>query len=75
MKKKAPSRSKSAKKSLIHIFEESKGRLSGFMVQVLDLLHKLNEKVDNSITRLFLLEKKVRELKKEVHLLRLSKGK
>ena len=45
------------------------------MVQVLDLLHKLNEKVDNSITRLFLLEKKVRELKKEVHLLRLSKGK
>ena len=33
------------------------------------------KKVDNSASRLLVLEKKVRELKKEVHLLRLSKGK
>ena len=36
------------------------------MAQVLDLLRKLNEKVDNMSTRLLLLERKMRELTKEV---------
>lgn len=73
-KEKAPSESKSAKKSSVHKFEGSEGELSGFMVQVLELSQKLNKKVDNAAIRLLLLEKKVRELKKEVHLLKLGKG-
>ena len=74
-KEKTPSESRNAKKSLIHEFEGSEAKMSGFMVQVLELLQKLNEKVDNAATRLLLLEKKVRELKKEVKLLRMGKGK
>ena len=72
-KEKTPSESRNAKKSLIHEFEGSEAKMSGFMVQVLELLQKLNEKVDNAATRLLLLEKKVRELKKEVKLLRMEK--
>ena len=46
--------------------------MSGFIAQVLELLQKLNEKINNEITRLLLLEKKVRELKKEMHLMRMG---
>ncbi|PSS08290.1 DNA double-strand break repair Rad50 ATPase [Actinidia chinensis var. chinensis] len=45
------------------------------MTQVLELLHKLNEKVDNASTRLMILEKKVRKLQKDVKSLRMDKGK
>ena len=43
---------------MIHEFEGSEVEMSGFMVQVLELLQKLNEKADNAATRLLLLEKK-----------------
>ena len=68
MKEKAPSgnSSKSAKKTLFHELEGIEAEISGFMAQVLDLLRKLNEKVDNMSTRLLLLERKMRELTKEV---------
>ena len=48
---------------MVHEFEGSEGELSGFMVQVLELLQKLNKKVDNASTRLMFLEKKVRLLR------------
>ena len=43
------------------------------MVQVMELLQKLNEKANNVITRLLLLERKVRKLKKDGQLLRMGK--
>ena len=46
--------------------------MSAFMAQVLELLQNLNKKVDNNTTRLLLLEKKIRELKKEIHLMRME---
>ncbi|GFZ18451.1 hypothetical protein Acr_27g0001900 [Actinidia rufa] len=48
-------------------------KMSGFMVQVMELLLKLNEKADNVATRLLFLERKVRELKKKVQLLSMGK--
>ena len=51
--------SRSAKKSLTREFEGSAAEMSGFMVQVLELLQKMNEKADNATTKLLLLEKKV----------------
>ena len=70
--KKPPSRSGNARKTLVHVLEGIETNLSGFMAQVLELLQKLNEKVDNNTTRLFFLEKMVRELKKEMHLMRMG---
>ncbi|GFY91588.1 hypothetical protein Acr_07g0017840 [Actinidia rufa] len=66
-KEKTPSGSRSAKKSLNHEFEGSEMEMGGFMVQVMELLQKLNEKADNAATRLLLLKRNVRELKKEIH--------
>ncbi|XP_057482027.1 uncharacterized protein LOC130768954 [Actinidia eriantha] len=40
---------------------------------IMELLQKLNEKADNTTTRLLFLERKVRKLKKEVQLLRMGK--
>ena len=65
-KEKAPSGSRSTKKSLTHKFGGSKMEMGDFMVQVIELLQKLNEKADNAATRLLVLEKKAIELKKEV---------
>ena len=72
-KEKGPSGSRSIKKTLTHEFEGTEMDMNGFMVQMLELFQKLNEKADNTTTRLLLLEKKVRELNKEVHLLRMGK--
>ena len=58
-REKTPSGSESARKTLVHELEGIETNLSEFMVQVLELLQKLNEKVDNNITRLLLLEKNV----------------
>ncbi|XP_057481984.1 uncharacterized protein LOC130768894 [Actinidia eriantha] len=46
-----------------------------FMAQVMELLEKLNKKADIAATRLLFLKQKVRELKKEIKLLKLGKGK
>ena len=59
---------------MVHEFEGTKTDLSVFMTQVLELLHNLIEKVDNASTRLIFLEKKVRELQKDVKSLRMEKG-
>ena len=69
-KEKAPSgsdsRPQSAKKTLFPELEGTEIEISGFMVQVLNLLRKLNDKVDNVATRLLFVERKLRKLKKEV---------
>ena len=63
----------SVKKTLIQEFEGNESEMGGFMTQVIELLEKLNQKMDNAATRILFLGKNVRELKKEVKLLRLGK--
>ena len=70
-KEKAPSGSGSAKKSLFH--ERTEIDLNIFMAQMLDSMQKLHTKVDNVVTRLLFIEKKMREMKKEMSLLRKGK--
>ena len=60
---------------MIQEFEGNESEMGDFLAQVIELLEKLNKKVDNAATRILFLERKVRELKKEVRLLRLGKGK
>ena len=60
------SRQSSTKKSLTREFKGVEMEIGCLMVQVMELLQKLDEKADNAATRLLLLERKVRELKKEV---------
>ena len=45
------SKQRSVKKSLTHEFEGSEMEMGGFMIQVMQILLKLNEKVDNVIPR------------------------
>ena len=70
-KEKAPSRSGSAKKSLAPKFEVFEMR--DFMAQMLDSMQKLHAKVDNVAARLLFVKKKMREMKKEMNLLRRGK--
>ena len=50
------SRQRSVKKNLIHDFESSEGEMGVFMAQVMELLEKLNKKIDIASTRLLFLK-------------------
>ena len=60
---------------MIHDFEGSKGEMGVLIAQVMELLKKLNKKADITATRFLFMEQKVRELKREIKLLRLGEGK
>ena len=68
-------RQKSAKKTSIHECEGNEMEMGVFMAKVIELLEKLNKKANIAATKLLFLEQKVRELKKEVKLLRMGKRK
>ena len=56
-----------------HDFEGGEIEKESVLVQIFELLQKLNEKVENISTRLLFLERKVRELKKVIEM-RMGKG-
>ncbi|GFY85456.1 hypothetical protein Acr_04g0001940 [Actinidia rufa] len=72
-KGKASLRSESAEKSLAPEFEEFEMEMHAFMAQMLELMQKLYVKVDNVATRLLFVENKMRDMKKEMRLIKEGK--